>query len=566
MTNKNLKTKEKIQQNNTTIEDRRDVELSFLKKVNEEYSLLSSTNKNDQNDHGEKRGRTTSDYENDTQSDTASSINKNILFSSTNQSIDSTNNQQHDTFNNNNNECNNKFIINKSAITFAISRTLPPIKLICDPKIDNQKNGNNIIKELFKSIDKEFKRIHPKHNDAIGFESWYIDYNGDINGITSDIDLFTFFCDNQHIPNVLLNIKINPVLPKNLPPQRSVLIKGVPNYLTIEDIKIEIINKYKSIYYIDEIIGTNNGKTRYVRIDFLNFSEYNQILNSGIISFDGQCFHVHEYLAAPKVLFCSRCNIPGHTKKQCDFTFERCKRCGKNRKEGEHKECLINCHNCGGSHVSTDFRCSLVHGFREQLIQHLQQHPEYLPDSAQIFIPSHLRQHKQKFLSKNLQNDKYHEVKQFKMKNNNNINEWPLMPPAVHDTLSYSKYSNGYLDDTINLHVHLNKFEQECYEAKQNYDKKHNDIKTKINSCLNQIQSIMNCFSSTIQRQNEMMYVLKSSLNECLEIIRISNQAICLMMTKSGDQQFTKIIEQLSTIPFDERQATINKNFLLILH
>lgn len=79
--------------------------------------------------------------------------------------------------------------------------------------------------------------------------------------------------------------------------------------------------------------------------------------------------------------------------------------------------------------------------------------------------------------------------------------------------------------------------------------------------CLNQVQSLMNCFSSTIQRQNEMIYVLKSSLNECQKIIKISNQAICLLMDNTGDKKYTEMIIQTSAIPLDERQTSINKCF-----
>ncbi|CAF3291440.1 unnamed protein product [Rotaria socialis] len=82
-----------------------------------------------------------------------------------------------------------------------------------------------------------------------------------------------------------------------------------------------------------------------------------------------------------------------------------------------------------------------------------------------------------------------------------------------------------------------------------------------MNRCLNQVQSIMNCFSSTIQRQNEMIYVLKTALNEVLEITKITNQALCLLMDKTGEHQFKDMIKQISVIPLDERQASINKFF-----
>ena len=209
---------------------------------------------------------------------------------------------------NNNNEESIKINISKSAVAYATTPILSPVKFMCEPKVNGQKEGGNIIKELIKSIQKKFKAMNPKHHDTIGFESWYIDYKGDLCGITGNIDLFIFLCDIANFPESLLNTKMTPVLPKNLPQQSSIIIKGVPNVMNIEDIKIEIMNKYKSLYYIGEIPGTNNGRKRYIRIDMMNLLEYKHVLNAGVVCIDGQCLHVYEFLASPKILFCSTCN------------------------------------------------------------------------------------------------------------------------------------------------------------------------------------------------------------------------------------------------------------------
>ncbi|CAF4401648.1 unnamed protein product [Rotaria sp. Silwood2] len=160
------------------------------------------------------------------------------------------------------------------------------------PLFNEQKVGANIIKELFKLTDDDFKQANPKHNGVIGFESWYIDFNGNLQCITRDVELFIYLRDVKHIPIMLLDTKIMVVLPKHLPPQCSVIIKGVPNTFSIDDVKNEITNKYKSMYSIGELVGTNNGRTRYLRLDLTDTNEYKQLLNSGIICIEGQCLHV----------------------------------------------------------------------------------------------------------------------------------------------------------------------------------------------------------------------------------------------------------------------------------
>ncbi|CAF3789276.1 unnamed protein product [Rotaria sp. Silwood1] len=474
-----------------------------------EYQNLNSPSGSDQ---GGKRGRTPSDDDNErhvtrkgtpkrsrsVQRNTRTFINSSRSATTTvnndadsNSRMDDANCQSN---NNNGKKINNDndssiFNFSRSVIDYAINLHLPPIKIICEPKIG-------------------FKGVNPRHNDVIGFDSWYIDVKGDICCITNDIELFVYLCDDNHVSR------------------------------------------------------TNNGRTRFIRIDLLNYLEYKQILNAGVICIDGQCLQVHEYLAAPRVIFCSMCNLPGHTKRNCKFSYERCKRCGGNRKAGDHKECKIICHNCKGDHVATDFRCPLVHSYRKELIHYLRQHPEAFPNDTQIFIPSNLRQEGGKVLGKRMV-DKNQSFYYYKSSKIDPDPLWPSLSPksTVYEPNVKLSYQNLNLKEQLNLKDFLARIEKDCNEAKQEYDKKFNDTTTKINMCLNQIQSLMNCFSSTIQRQNEMIYVLKTSLNECLEITKITNQALCLLLDQTGEQQYKDIIKQISAIPLEERQTSINKFF-----
>lgn len=78
-----------------------------------------------------------------------------------------------------------------------------------------------------------------------------------------------------------------------------------------------------------------------------------------------------EYLPAPKILICTKCNIPGHTKKQCQASIEKCRRCG-----GDHKLCQIKCQHCD---------------FRRRIVSELRQKPNCLPAQVQFFIPADCR-------------------------------------------------------------------------------------------------------------------------------------------------------------------------------
>ena len=106
-----------------------------------------------------------------------------------------------------------------------------------------------------------------------------------------------------------------------------------------------------------------------------------------------QNFNIDEFLPSPRMLICTRCNWPGHTKKMCQNSkYDMCRRCGDDRSDKEkHSDCTISCHHCGAAHMSTDYKCPMLQEYRRHLIDELRKHPERLSPDIQIFIPSEYR-------------------------------------------------------------------------------------------------------------------------------------------------------------------------------
>ncbi|CAF4713734.1 unnamed protein product, partial [Rotaria sp. Silwood2] len=215
MSNKELKLNKSLQSRKSSKTDKRDVELTFLKKLNEEYPLRTSPGVNEQ---GEKRNRTESDddHDIDTYGSATTTNNHN------NPGLDNPNNHSSTNQRKNNVDIvNNKFKINNNAINYAVEQTIPNIKFKCEPKLVEQKEALCLVKELIKLIEPEYKKINRKINDDVSFESWFIDKNGDLICITRNIELLIYLCDINHVPNKILNTNITINLPKHLPPQRS---------------------------------------------------------------------------------------------------------------------------------------------------------------------------------------------------------------------------------------------------------------------------------------------------------------------------------------------------------
>ena len=504
MSNKNnSKTNKGEQQHKSILNDRRDVELTFLKNMNKKFN--HKPNQGDQV-HVGKRNRNLSDDDDDeiinlygTPKRLKSNRRNPRTITNSYYSSTSATNHNHNspviddnrTLSDNNNPINNKTTnennqirITNNAIKYAIDQPLPSLKFECQPKIKDQNEGSIIIKELIKSIDNEMNQINTKLINVVGFESWFIDNNGGLICITRDINLFVFLCDAEHVPNKLAGIEIKVVLPKHLPPQRSILIKGVPNSLKIGDIKNSLMNKFKSIYNVEDINGTINGKTHYVRTDILNENEYNKIFNAGIICLEGLCLHVYEYLAAPRVLFCSKCNEPGHSKKFCTLKFDRCRRCGKDRNNGEHSNCVIICHNCQGDHTASDYKCPTVQRYRCDLIQHIQRHPEVLPEHVQLFIPSQFRKQGDRTFNNRLYSHYQQNNTNVKWYNNINANnnDWPPLTPPIQSSIYSNRIREVPYNETIkSLQVQLQELDVKCTVAKDEYDRSNMEIKNKIN-------------------------------------------------------------------------------------
>lgn len=100
-------------------------------------------------------------------------------------------------------------------------------------------------------------------------------------------------------------------------------------------------------------------------------------------------FDVNEFLHASKIPICGRCNKPGHTKRlNQNSTFGICRRCGGVDRSNveQHNDCRLKCHNCGGRHISIDYKCPLMDQLRHELIDELKKHPEKLPHNIQLFI------------------------------------------------------------------------------------------------------------------------------------------------------------------------------------
>lgn len=213
--------------------------------------------------------------------------------------------------------------MNEQSLSYSTDIHLPPIIMECRPKLKLKETTTKIVISFFKAIENDFRQQYPNHKRPIGFDHWWQDNDGArLLGVIKDVDLFVYLYDAKRYPTKLENITILPDPPKRLPPQYTVIVKFVKNGIETDEIRQEIKERYKSTFTVENMMGAMRSNSRHIKVDFSDKKDYESILNSGIIGIQGQLFDVDEYLPAPKILICQKCNTPGHTKKQCQLSLK----------------------------------------------------------------------------------------------------------------------------------------------------------------------------------------------------------------------------------------------------
>ncbi|CAF3418314.1 unnamed protein product [Rotaria socialis] len=217
--------------------------------------------------------------------------------------------------------------------------------------------------------------------------------------------------------------------------------------------------------------GTRRTQSRHIRIDIYNKDEQTTLLNSGIITLGGMQCEIDEYLPAPKRLVCMKCHVPGHARKTCRFGYERCRRCGKDRTKGSHKECKILCHHCGDNHQATDYKWSVLNKFRRDLIDELRKNPNKLPPDMQMFIPLDCRtQRSEKNLSNQNTNKSKKSDPDFAFFNSSY--DWPTLGKTLN-SITYDSQIKNVQNDLTTL-----KHEYKLEIEKNNNKTQHHSLRT----------------------------------------------------------------------------------------
>ncbi len=453
--------------------------------------------------------------------------------------------------------------VSRHALRFAVEDRLPPLKIQCDPMIKSHEDGSIMVKEFLNHIEQNFRKLNPRFNQPFGFDHYMVDNNGYLICFTNYIELFIYMCNISIYPEYLNKTKIHPLLPAKLPARNAIILKFIDNKIKFDDIQIIVKEKLKSVYAIEEMAGTRTYRSRHIRVDLLSKEEYSGLLNSGKFVIGGHLYEVDEYIPAPKILICNKCNTPGHVKKNCKSSTELCKRCGKDRNDGaDHKVCCIKCHHCDGDHEATNFKCVFISKFRQELMQQLKNNTHLLPSHIQLYIPQQFRDQRGKKVLMNKNVELYqHQTRRDEMINfdSNDPSIWPALK------------SNSALTTTANTtsiwNSDLRKIQDEFINLKKEYDSEVKKVKME---CDNQFQKMFQCWQIVnlqIKSQADAITDIYSAVTETLPPITQSIQIIINVMKElnrtTADENERQLKEHTFTT-INDTIVTINNRLNLL--
>ncbi|CAF1186396.1 unnamed protein product [Adineta ricciae] len=449
---------------------------------------------------------------------------------------------------------NEQIYVSRHAMKFAVEERFSPIKIKCVPPLKSQEDASLVVKEFLIQMEQEFKKLNPRYANSLGFDHYMMDTNGDLLCFTKYIELFIFMCNINNYPEIINNIKIEPVLPTRLPARNVLILKFIDNKIKMEDVERIVKEKLKSVYALEEMLGTITNHSRHIRVDLLSKEEHDKTLNAGKFVIDGHLYGVDEFLPSPRILICNKCNTPGHIKKNCKATIDICRRCGEDRNDGNnHYTCNIKCHHCGGNHEATSYTCSTISKFRQNLLQQLKNNTYLLPPHMQFYIPQQFRDQKSKKFLINENIDKrqpeVHQQNIFNMNSGDRV-AWPSLTPTTNEAGSTGSIWSSEMKKLYNeLHNLKKEHENEIKQMKMEFDKQ-----------TQKMTEEWQLFNLQIKTQSEVMSDMYSNMNEILPpildsikiisdvILNINNESINTKEKHTRESLVKSVITTTSTL------------------
>ena len=174
-------------------------------------------------------------------------------------------------------------------------------------------------------------------------------------------------------PTTINNIKIELMEIKFVPEAFGVVVRYIPQELSVEKVADDIKRSIKSADNFLQI--TYNYGVKHIKFRVSNLDEYRSVLQSGRLFIGTQFYQVAKYIPLERLTFCTNCWKVGHVSFTCKSGVRKCRICLEDFDRDHINKCSGKplCAQCGLDHHSRDLKCEYIRKYRETLKQEVQQ-------------------------------------------------------------------------------------------------------------------------------------------------------------------------------------------------
>ena len=173
-------------------------------------------------------------------------------------------------------------------------------------------------------------------------------------------------------PTTINNIKIELMKINFVPEAFAVVVRDIPQEISIETVVDEI---KRSIESADHFKPIATLPTKYIKFTVSDFDEYRSVLQSGRLFIGTQFYPVAKYIPSHRLIYCTNCWKLGHSSYTCKLGVRKCRICLEDFDRNHNNKCSGKplCAQCGLDHLSRDRNCEYTRKYRETLKKEVQQ-------------------------------------------------------------------------------------------------------------------------------------------------------------------------------------------------
>ena len=176
-------------------------------------------------------------------------------------------------------------------------------------------------------------------------------------------------------PTTINSFKIQLMKPKCVPEEFSVVVRDIPQEVSIETVTDEIKHSIKSADNFKPITYSSTRPTKHIKFTVSDLDEYRSVLQLGHLQIANRFYLVIKYVPAEIITYCTNCWKIGHFRHTCNLSYRTCRICLEAYDRNHINKCSGKplCAQCGLDHHSRDANCEYIRKYRETLKKEVQQ-------------------------------------------------------------------------------------------------------------------------------------------------------------------------------------------------